>query len=71
MNNAQLFTPEQLQAFLFVLASLVITNIGGILGAVFEYFRRVRKIRRDVNQAFMRIRALEEKQNQKQSEGKQ
>lgn len=51
-------------AFWVMLGSLVLSNAGLIVGAILSHFRRLRRMRTDLNRAFERIRALEEKQQQ-------
>lgn len=61
------FSADQVQAVLFVLGSLAISNIASLVGAVWSHFRRIAKMRRDINIAFQKIRALEEENQNKET----
>lgn len=56
---------ENLQkAFWLAIGSLVFSNAGLIIGAVVSHFRKIAKMRSDLNEAFRRIRDLENNNTQ-------
>ena len=67
-QKAQLFTEEQIRGFFYVIGALVLTNISAVLGAVFQYFRRIWKLKTDLNFAHNKIRLLEANQKKFEKE---
>jgi hypothetical protein len=53
-------TPDLVEKFFYVLAILLLTNITTVLGGVFSHFRRIKRMRRDINNAFAMIRTLKD-----------
>ena len=58
MNN-----PVDAQAFWLVIGSLVLSNIGLIVNAVYSHIKKVNKLSADVTEAHKKIRSLEKKTN--------
>lgn len=56
---AELYTPEQFKAFIFVLLAIMVVNAGAIITAVINWVRKSWKLRQDVNEAFKKIRMME------------
>jgi bacteriorhodopsin len=53
-------TPDLVEKFFYVIGFLALTNISTVLGGVFSYFRRIKRMRRDINNAFAMIRTLKD-----------
>lgn len=68
IEQAAMFTPEQVNGFLNVLGALILVNAGSIITTVFGFFLKNIKLRRDLNEAFRRIRKLEQQQSQQGSD---
>ena len=49
-------------AFWTVIGGLLLSNAGLVVQAVFSHFQKINKMRADLNEAFKRIRALEDKE---------
>lgn len=54
------FSNEQVQAVVALVATLALSNLANIVGAAWAFFRRIRKMRYDINQAHEKIRRLEQ-----------
>lgn len=59
VEQAQMFSAEQVDAFVKIVALLVLVNAGSIVSNLFNYLFKNYKMRKDLNEAFRRIRELE------------
>ena len=67
--RSELFSAEQLKAFFWVIMVLVVSNLGTVLGAVVQYFRKMKRLRFDLDQAHQKIRILEARFEQQLKKG--
>jgi hypothetical protein len=58
-ENAQMFSQDQVQAFLTVVSVLVLMNFGMLVKSGIGYLRKRWKNQQDLNAAFRRIRFIE------------
>lgn len=62
-SKAELFSAAQAKTFMGVLCLLILSNAAAILGWIRSYFKRrdlaFKKMKRDLDAAFLKIRALE------------
>jgi hypothetical protein len=52
-------------AFWFMVGSLIVSNAGLLVGAVVSHFKRLRKMRSDIDAAWIEIRLLKKAQADK------
>lgn len=55
---------QTMTAFWLVIGSLVLSNVGLIINAVYSHIKKVNKMGDDITSAHKKIRALEKKQTQ-------
>lgn len=70
IERAAMFTPEQVQVVGDVIVLLVLMNAGSILTNTLGFMLRNFKMRRDLNEAFRRLKKLENDFNNTSQEGK-
>lgn len=58
VENAQMFTQDQVNTFLGILGVLVLSNIGQIISGTVRYIRKEQKESTDIKAAHEKIREL-------------
>lgn len=54
---------QTMTAFWLVIGSLILSNVGLIINAVYSHLKKINKLCDDVNAAHKKIKVLEQKQN--------